>query len=116
MFRFTPIHFTFRGQPVVSKQKEDSEVGVVSTVAIYSLKAKLGKLETETQTLNENLKKLEKEKSTLSLLNTEARYTICLFVCLFVCFLLFLFLCMKLFAFFRNKMIRCNFFVDEPAD
>lgn len=61
-----------RGQPVASNEKENSEVGVVSNVAIYSLKAKLGKLETETQTLKENIKKLEKEKSTLSLLNTEA--------------------------------------------
>lgn len=61
-----------RGQPVASNEKEKSEVGVVSNVAIYSLKAKLGKLETETQTLKENMKKLEKEKSTLSLLNTEA--------------------------------------------
>ena len=66
-----------RGQPVASNDKENSEVGVVSNVAIYSLKAKLGKLETETQTLKENVKKLEKEKSTLSLLNTEARYFVC---------------------------------------
>ncbi|CAH3159397.1 unnamed protein product [Pocillopora meandrina] len=61
-----------RGQPVASNDKENNEVGVVSNVAIYSLKAKLGKLETETQTLKENVKKLEKEKSTLTLLNTEA--------------------------------------------
>ncbi|RMX52590.1 hypothetical protein pdam_00019388, partial [Pocillopora damicornis] len=61
-----------RGQPVASNDKENNEVGVVSNVAIYSLKAKLGKLETETQTLKENVRKLEKEKSTLSLLNTEA--------------------------------------------
>ncbi|PFX14324.1 hypothetical protein AWC38_SpisGene21524 [Stylophora pistillata] len=61
-----------RGQPVASNEKENSELGVVSNVAIYSLNAKLGKLETETQTLTENVKKLEKEKSTLSLLNTEA--------------------------------------------
>ena len=66
-----------RGQPVASNDKENNEVGVVSNVAIYSLKAKLGKLETETQTLKENVKKLEKEKSTLSLLNTEARYFVC---------------------------------------
>ena len=46
-------------------------------MAIYSLKAKLGKLEIETQTLKENVEKLEKEKSTLGLLNTEARYFVC---------------------------------------
>ncbi|KAJ7371494.1 hypothetical protein OS493_025395 [Desmophyllum pertusum] len=61
-----------RGQPVASKQKEDSEVGVVSNVAIYSLKAKVGKLESETQKLNEKVHQLEREKATLSLLNTEA--------------------------------------------
>ena len=49
----------------------------MSNVAIYSLKAKLGKLETETQTLKENVEKLEKEKSTLGLLNIEARYFVC---------------------------------------
>ncbi|PFX14451.1 hypothetical protein AWC38_SpisGene21385 [Stylophora pistillata] len=53
-----------RGQPVASNEKENGEIGVVSNVAI---------LETETQTLKENVKKkIEKEKSTLSLLNKEA--------------------------------------------
>ncbi|PFX15364.1 hypothetical protein AWC38_SpisGene20420 [Stylophora pistillata] len=46
-----------RGQPVAYNEKENGEVGVVSNVAIYSLKFKLGKLETETQTLKENVKK-----------------------------------------------------------
>ena len=63
------------GQPVASKQKEDSDVGVVSNVAIYSLKAKVGKLEGETRKLSEKVQQLEKEKATLSLLNTEARYS-----------------------------------------
>ena len=63
---------------MASNDKENNEEGVVSNVAIYSLMAKLGKLETETQTLKENVEKLEKEKSTLSLLNTEARYFVCL--------------------------------------
>ena len=47
----------FRGQPVAYNEKKNGEVGVVSNVAIYSLKFKLGKLETETQTLKENVKK-----------------------------------------------------------
>ena len=72
------IFLNFRGQPVASNEKENSEVGVVSNVAIYSLKAKLEKLETETQTFRENVKKLEKERGNLSLLNTEARYVVCL--------------------------------------
>ena len=62
---------------MASNDKGNNEVGDVSNVAIYSLKAKLGKLETETQTLKENVEKLEKEKSTLSLLNTEAKYFVC---------------------------------------
>ena len=53
----------------------------MSSVAIYSLKAKVGKLEIETKKLNEKIQQLEKDKVTLSLLNTELRYYN-LFVCL----------------------------------
>ena len=66
-----------RGQPAVpTKQNEISNVGVVSNVAIYALKAKVGKLETEAEKLNKKIEQLEKEKATLTLLNTEARYNI----------------------------------------
>ena len=58
-----------------AKQIEVSNVGVVSNVAIYALKAKVGKLETETEKLNKKVQQLEREKATLSLLNTEARYS-----------------------------------------
>lgn len=59
-------------------------MGVVSNVAIFSLKAKVGKLETEAEKRNNKIQQLEKEKSTLTLLNTEARYLFCfLFVCNF---------------------------------
>ena len=75
------LHSFSSGQPVQTKPKEGDDVGVVSNVAIYSLKAKVGKLEIETKKLNEKVQQLEKEKSTLSLLNTEARYYN-LFVCL----------------------------------
>ncbi|XP_068683876.1 centromere-associated protein E-like isoform X2 [Montipora foliosa] len=61
-----------RGHPVPAKQIEVSNVGVVSNVAIYALKAKVGKLETETEKLNKKVQQLEREKATLSLLNTEA--------------------------------------------
>jgi len=43
----------------------------VSNVAIYSLKAKVGKLEIETKKLNEKVQQLEKDKAALSLLKTE---------------------------------------------
>ena len=68
------IYTYFSGQPAPAKKNEDSDVGVVSNVAIYSLKAKVGKLESETERLNEKIQLLEREKTTLSLLNTEARY------------------------------------------
>jgi len=58
------------------KKKEDSDVGVISNVAVYSLKAKVGKLESENQKLNEKVQQLEREKATLSLLNTESRYSV----------------------------------------
>lgn len=67
------ISLRFSGQHVPSKNKENSDVGVVSNVAIYSLKAKVGKLEAETQRLNEKVQQVEKEKVTLSLMNTESR-------------------------------------------
>jgi len=66
------------------KQKKDSDVGVISNVAMYSLKAKVGKLESENQNLNEKVHQLEREKATLSLLNTESRYFVYFCVCLFV--------------------------------
>ena len=51
-------------------------MGVVSNVAIFSLKAKVGKLETEAEKRNNKIRHLEKEKATLTLLNTEARYNV----------------------------------------
>ena len=71
IWRSISLHFS--GQHVPTKNKENSDVGVVSNVAIYSLKAKVGKLEAETQRLNEKIQQLEKEKATLSLMNTESR-------------------------------------------
>ena len=66
-----------RGQPPVpTKENEVSNVGVVSNVAIFSLKAKVGKLETEAEKRNNKIQQLEKEKATLTLLNTEARYNV----------------------------------------
>jgi len=62
------------------KQKKDSDVGVISNVAMYSLKAKVGKLESENQNLNEKVHQLEREKATLSLLNTESRYFLFLYL------------------------------------
>lgn len=64
---------------VPAQKNEVSNVGVVSNVAIYSLKAKVGKLESETEKLKEKVQQLEKEKATLSLLNTESRYCLPLF-------------------------------------
>ena len=78
------VYFIISGQPVASKQKEDSDAGVVSTVALYSLKDKVGKLESETRKLSEKVQQLEREKATLTLLNTETRYAFC-FVCSFDC-------------------------------
>ncbi|XP_067024413.1 uncharacterized protein [Acropora muricata] len=66
-----------RGQPPVpTKENEVSNVGVVSNVAIFSLKAKVGKLETEAEKRNNKIQQLEKEKATLTLLNTEASNTV----------------------------------------
>ena len=78
------FYLHFSGQPVALKQKQDSDVGVISNVAMYSLKAKVGKLESENQKLSEKVHQLEREKATLSLLNTESRYSgFFVFVCLF---------------------------------
>ena len=86
IYLFIYFCFLFSGQPVPAKKAEGSDVGVVSNVAIYSLKAKVGKLESETEKLNKKLQQLEREKATLSLLNTEARFFFfffCMLVSLF---------------------------------
>lgn len=70
------FYLHFSGKPVALKKKEDSDVGVISNVAVYSLKAKVGKLESENQKLSEKVQQLEREKATLSLLNTETRYSV----------------------------------------
>ena len=48
-------------------------LGVVSAVAMYSMKAKMGKLEERNNTLTGEVEKLRKENRTLAMLNTEAR-------------------------------------------
>ena len=68
------MNFSFSSQPCPTKKmRVDSEAGVVSNVAVYSLKAKVGKLESETKKLNKENLQLQKEKSTLSLMNTEVK-------------------------------------------
>ena len=52
-----------------------------------SLKAKVGKQESENQKLSDKVHQLEREKAMLSLLNTESRYSVYFCVCLSVCLL-----------------------------